>query len=69
MMNRQHFKATPLANILKRSLNVTPVDEEKQKVAVLSDVLKDLRIDSKDANQVSISLTLTIKVQTILNKM
>ena len=50
MINRQHFKATPLATILKRSLNVTPLDEDKNKVEVLSDVLKALRIDSKGNN-------------------
>ena len=52
MINRQHFKATPLANILKRAMNVTPLDEERNKVEVLGDVLKGLRIDPKDTSQV-----------------
>jgi hypothetical protein len=34
MVNRQHFKATPLANILKRSLHVTPVEDERGKIQV-----------------------------------
>ena len=52
MINRQHFKATPLANILKRAMNVTPLDEERNKVEVLGDVLKNLHISPKDTNQV-----------------
>lgn len=59
MMNRQHFKATPLANILKRSLNVTPLDEDKHKVEVLSNILKDFHIDSKNCNQVSHDFSLS----------
>ena len=50
MINQQHFKATPLANVLKRSLVVNPQDEELDQIEVLSGVLKDLCIDPRESN-------------------
>ena len=48
LINRHHFKATALANILRRSLITNPKDEDKSHIEVLSTVLKDLHIGPKD---------------------
>jgi len=47
MMNTHHFKATPLGNLLKRTLSVNPYEEEKDDLEVLNEVLRSLNLEQK----------------------
>jgi len=51
MVNSQHFKATPLWNLLKRSFTVNPNEPEKDSLQVLNRILKDLSLNQRAENQ------------------
>ncbi len=51
MVNGNHFKATPLGNLLKRSITVNPQESDKDSLHVLNGILKDLSLNNRSQNQ------------------